>query len=64
MEDKNTKGAVPTAPQVPSADAGKDKPLTVVATADGWYGNARISVGDKFSIKSKKDFAESWMTEV
>lgn len=41
-----------------------EKSIKVRATAKGFYGNARIKVGEVFEIHSSQAFSENWMEKI
>lgn len=64
-------GAVSTAPksneaeeQVVKTSEAKSKMIAVEAIEKGWYDNARKNPGDKFHIKSEKEFSKNWMIKL
>ncbi len=50
-------------PKVGAAKAAPAKPISVVATATGFYGELR-KPGDTFVIKDEQAFSDSWMEKV
>lgn len=57
-------GAVVAAPEVAVEVAKKSKVIAVKAIEKGYYDNIRRNEGDKFEIKSEKDFSKNWMIKL
>jgi hypothetical protein len=52
---------LPPSPEVPKVES---KVIAVQAIEKGFYDNSRKNPGDKFNIKSEKDFSKNWMIKL
>jgi hypothetical protein len=57
-------GAVVAAPEVAVEAPKKSKVIPVEAIEKGFYDNSRKNPGDKFHIKSEKEFSKNWMIKL